>query len=461
MRPSLSIAIPSYNRTEKVYSLLEKLALIIPINVQSQIEIVISDNHSSIPIETLTHFIKYRVVKPEIHLSTAEENLAFLFRFLGGEYVWVLGDDDIPLERGFTKLWNEITNTNYDLIIFNSLTGDNNSNEIIRLSLIREKYEESLFKFASRAGMWSVLAGLSTLVFKREKFDLDYFDQLHKKNLYIYSHVFAILDSFMESKFVCVQEPIVFYQMNPYDNDTVTENKQSKHWLEYANKVKRPYRDPWTVSFLMQIKNLSERHNLNLSQFENFMDQGHIGNRFLLFDSVVAMFVDQLEISIREENSLFFSISELEFFYKTIGEIFQGHTIIREEIENIQRLFEIKDLDGLRSYKYSFYHPTSQIEKRRILGSNLGFTYFTAYGYLWSSTKIDIDQQLKFLDSAVGVLVSESKFQLENEVLRIVTSPEYQIIKGLGTINFEVISVVALRILGLKKFLPVWLRKFI
>jgi glycosyltransferase involved in cell wall biosynthesis len=190
VRPSLSIAIPSYNRTEKVYSLLEKLALIIPINVQSQIEIVISDNHSSIPIETLTHFIKYRVVKPEIHLNTAEENLAFLFRFLGGEYVWVLGDDDIPLERGFTKLWHEITNTNYDLIIFNSLTGDNTSNEIIRLSFIREKYEESLFKFASRAGMWSVLAGFSTLVFKREKFDLDYFDQLHKK-IFIYIVMFS------------------------------------------------------------------------------------------------------------------------------------------------------------------------------------------------------------------------------------------------------------------------------
>lgn len=98
MRPKLTIAIPTYNRAEK---LLECINRVIEYSNNLNVEIIVSDNASL----DNTREIVVSIIdnNPSIRYYRNSENLGFDGNFLNcfekatGEYVWLLSDDDIIL----------------------------------------------------------------------------------------------------------------------------------------------------------------------------------------------------------------------------------------------------------------------------------------------------------------------------------------------------------------------------
>ena len=98
MRPQLTIAIPTYNRQEKLKECLER---VINYSKNMNIEILVSDNASSDDTQTVVNDIQK--FNPQIRYYRNKENLGFDGNFLNcfekakGEYVWLMSDDDILL----------------------------------------------------------------------------------------------------------------------------------------------------------------------------------------------------------------------------------------------------------------------------------------------------------------------------------------------------------------------------
>lgn len=98
MRPKLTIAIPTYNRSEK---LRRTLMLVIQYSQNRNIEILVSDNASTDHTKEVVEAIQKEHTK--IQYFRNEENLGFDGNFLNcferatGEYVWLLSDDDYLL----------------------------------------------------------------------------------------------------------------------------------------------------------------------------------------------------------------------------------------------------------------------------------------------------------------------------------------------------------------------------
>lgn len=98
MRPKLTIAIPTYNRSSKLSECVDR---VIEYGKDLNIEIIISDNASTDNTQEVVERIKKN--NPEISYYRNSENLGFDGNFLNcfekakGQYVWLLSDDDILL----------------------------------------------------------------------------------------------------------------------------------------------------------------------------------------------------------------------------------------------------------------------------------------------------------------------------------------------------------------------------
>lgn len=101
MRPDLTIAIPTFNRVDK---LKQSLELVIKYSAEYNIEILISDNASTDGTENCVRNIQK--IHSNIKYYKNSENLGFDGNFLNcferasGEYIWLLSDDDILLLGG-------------------------------------------------------------------------------------------------------------------------------------------------------------------------------------------------------------------------------------------------------------------------------------------------------------------------------------------------------------------------
>ncbi len=94
----LSIAIPTYNRNA---ILRRNVTALLP-QLTQDCELIIVDNSSDIPIEsTLNDFIRersnpsLRIVRNRFNVG-AEANVLRCFELCASEWLWILGDDDIP-----------------------------------------------------------------------------------------------------------------------------------------------------------------------------------------------------------------------------------------------------------------------------------------------------------------------------------------------------------------------------
>ncbi len=461
--PTLSIVIPSHNGSARVPILLDALNLCIPENMKQAVQVVVSDNFSNpdIVIESEYDF-SLKLVKTNGFLATAEENLSFGIKHSDGVFCWILGDNDIPIMNGVHHLLNQLQNSKFDMCIYNSLAKNNLSElwDITRVQMEQIENPMRITDFVKRMGFWSVTAGFSTLVFRRSLFDVSYFDRLHQENLKIYSHVFAMLFSFHDRNFCAMNIPLVKYSSNSFDDESVLNPKRDLHWINFAEKQQHFYRSPWTLAFLKQIDTLEQAGIFRKSELLDVIDQGHLGNRFYIFDAILSFVVDQLLLEEESKLSQKMTRGELNYILESLYGIDAQFDEIIKSIRN--SIFPDKSMKVLQSIRNSLISESEQFARRYMFSLAGGKVYRSPYGFLWAPFPTCLNKSQKSLTKPYGVVVSETLEGLEVEVAKFKSSNfDYYDVNLPVNVNLDGLNANIIRVDRLLKRFPRILKRII
>ncbi len=109
--PLLTLAIPTYNRSD----ILERLMKVLAVELQGEtrVELLISDNAS--PDGTPSVVTKYRnsglvtrAIRNEENIGP-DRNILQCFEEAAGKYVWIFSDDDIPAPGAIGRLLDTLS----------------------------------------------------------------------------------------------------------------------------------------------------------------------------------------------------------------------------------------------------------------------------------------------------------------------------------------------------------------
>lgn len=179
-RPLLSICIPTYNRCQLLDELLD---MILP---QAErfldVEVCVSDNHSS--DDTTAHLQArqssiLRYWTNEINIG-GDRNFLKCIAEARGEYVWLVGDDDIIPAGAIASVLQVIRSQYPDLIV----SGDGEE-------IAYDNYAAFL-EVRCRRDSWAAMAHtlISANVFRHEIFDMDFaVEKLYTQ----YAHMFGLM----------------------------------------------------------------------------------------------------------------------------------------------------------------------------------------------------------------------------------------------------------------------------
>jgi glycosyltransferase involved in cell wall biosynthesis len=206
--PLLSIAVPTFNRSAK----LERLLISILENMRcipaGSIEVVISDNGSS----DRTYFVGKTWEKKsgffyhrhEINCGF-EQNVESLLNRVSGEFVWLMGDDDIIEQRFLSSFIPLLERDVFDFVVVPDRREDWDPHDSIarRYGIIEPK-RGRLIDFISEYGLFGILGGIGHCVFRRHK--VIGFEELSGRKT-LFPHVFIIARKFMQASSVMLSEP--------------------------------------------------------------------------------------------------------------------------------------------------------------------------------------------------------------------------------------------------------------
>jgi len=461
----LTIVIPTFNRPSKVSRLLLNLEKHSDILKDLNLEIIISDNHSKPPVELpKTGFMKEvcKIVSPPTHLGTAEENLLFAMGCVNGKYTWILGDDDEPIVSGLNELVRLINVGEYEFILFNSLGFDPSSSQwqVNRLIIDQVVEKIDLKDFIKRAGFWSLTAGFSTLVFRSDQLNLIFMKELHEKNLKIYSHVTSFLYSFHKSNCAAVAFPLVKYSSNSFDEESPMETAKNLHWVNYGRRNHNFYRNPWTVSFLRQIEILNDLGIFSNLDLFNTFDQGHLGNRFMIFDSILGFLIDQLIYQCDFPNEIRVTPQETAF----VCDFLKGaNDEIDEVLATIEsRLHTLMPREELEMYRKQLFSPSLQMNRRLVLQFAEGKVFTTPYGYFWTPFQVDINKNFRSHSTPNFGIYASTLESLQHLVLDWKRKNFMTLdLQSLQELNINGLNSIIIKLDKLSRLIPRRLRKFL
>lgn len=141
----LTIAIPTYNRKDFLIKNIEQL---LP-QLNDQIKLLILDNHSDeemkvVLFNTLPNIVNknVKIIRNRVNIG-GDANIIRCFEYCDTPYLWILGDDDVPLENAIDKIiFNILKQPN--VIFFNYSTSyiRNNSFKAVGLYDFVDKIDE-------------------------------------------------------------------------------------------------------------------------------------------------------------------------------------------------------------------------------------------------------------------------------------------------------------------------------
>lgn len=216
----LSFCIPTYNRANYIGETLDSI-----INQSDDsIEIVICDNASTDNTEEVVRQAKLRF--PNITYYRWPKNMGADLNYLKtvelakGEFCWFLGSDDVIKKDAIARIKEEILENN-DIYLCSEYFCDRKLKPYAKHYLLPEKIPSRVFNLSTHdelleyfqlAQSHSALFGyLSSIIFKREKWESIVYDNSYTGTLY--SHMFMLF-SFIEigCSLKYIREPLVYWR---------------------------------------------------------------------------------------------------------------------------------------------------------------------------------------------------------------------------------------------------------
>lgn len=294
----LTILILTHNRKAEVSHLLRVLGNFL--EDFKDVEVVVSDN-SDQPLELEFQSPMFTTFRPAVRFKTAEQHLFYAVKQVSGTYIWPLGDDDIPTRDGIETLIEMCEKGTWDAMTWNARNVGVNSEAIgwSRVFCRSGFLEISYADFITRMGFWSIPAGLSLTVFRRELVTEQIIRYVETNESPIYSHVAAFSLAFKDAKFAFINTDLVQYRTNSHD-----AVRDGNHWGEYSRSQETFYRYPWTLGFIKHLKLLQAEDAISSDYLARAIDVSHFGSRFMLLDVVIDLFLEQLIMDIMHESKI-------------------------------------------------------------------------------------------------------------------------------------------------------------
>lgn len=293
----LTILIPSYNRIQFLKGLVSQLTEKIQVlNLEKHIEVKVFNNCSTDgtdevlgELRSIGH--KFDLVSYSDHVASAEENVFRSFKLCSGEYVWVLGDDDVPVYDNLEKVISLLQTNKFDFLQFNNAVFNENSimtnHSLVEFS--NEVFEAPIVHFASYMGLWFTLAGMSGQILRRNKIEKYDLSELVAKKMVIYSHVVAYLEVFKSHPFAFVNVPLVNYRVTYVD---------SQHWRKTANRIGFKWEHFWGIGTIEQLNYLYSKNVLPADFAFSCFDVNDFF-RFRFVFSVISKILSQVKFGIK------------------------------------------------------------------------------------------------------------------------------------------------------------------
>ena len=140
---TLTIGIPVYNEINHIKNTLNNL-FVISKDVDYRIELLIIDNFSTDGSREYLKNLEFKTSNLDLKIIFNTENMGFnsscdkLMNLAKGEYLWIIGGQDIIYPAGLLFIKN-IIQSNLDYVICNARIRDENSNTIVNESLWGDK----------------------------------------------------------------------------------------------------------------------------------------------------------------------------------------------------------------------------------------------------------------------------------------------------------------------------------
>ncbi|WP_207492030.1 glycosyltransferase family 2 protein [Aridibaculum aurantiacum] len=238
MKPTLTIAIPTYNRLDKVKRALSKLQSQIGDNVC----VKIFDNASAPPVaENVKGFDSLEIFTSSVNVGLSG-NFLRCFEYCETDWLWILSDDDIPLDNAVEIILDTIQANNKAVFI-------NFFSELSRSEPFPNRYETcvGISQLVSSLRSFSNLLLISTSIYKASELKSSikagyYFSTTIAPHLAI---LFDYLTGNENAEIVYSNNSIVHYQAPT----------TGSHWnIVNLNKG--------VSDLVLQIRNESDRRNL-------------------------------------------------------------------------------------------------------------------------------------------------------------------------------------------------------
>ncbi|MDH1630672.1 glycosyltransferase family 2 protein [Pseudomonas mosselii] len=351
---ALTICIPTYNRGKRVHALVLFLKRnLLPLT--DDVEIVVVNNCSNDGTRELIEPLvggAITLVNRTEFLDTAESNMFHSLALCGGEFVWYHGDDDIPAIDTILSLITMIRQDVADLYVFNSPVIDDDGIVISRrMANMRTSHlDVSGDSLVETAGFVFMLAGITNVIFRREKADIEVAWEANAIQP-LYGHVCWLLACFGQLRTRIVNRPLVYYRNSDPAKQVAHFKKVAKH-----KNVGDSYF--WGIGVALQFKWLVERGIISASALPRVFEGRRDDSRYKLLNEIIRRIYVQVLESIGHSDERF--LVDQKTFTEVRDFLVSCDLFVYDLFEPIERLNEIatgqRSLEELEGLQKTFEH---------------------------------------------------------------------------------------------------------
>jgi glycosyltransferase involved in cell wall biosynthesis len=223
-RPTLSIAVPAFNRPSELRSCLESIVREVETGEFADVEVWITDDVSTVDeaVEVAREFAaKYWFVgfRQNVKNLGLEHNLIECCVPCSGDYLWIVGNDDIIHEGGLKAVLSDARESHHSVLLYDKVRIDHSGTRVLNptpgciptdVSVGERRTYGTLLDFAGHTGVLSGFGFISTLVIKRAQYLSSSADPY--LGLTMYPQVGLLLETCGDDEMLFHNTPVVYHR---------------------------------------------------------------------------------------------------------------------------------------------------------------------------------------------------------------------------------------------------------
>jgi hypothetical protein len=243
---------------------------------------IIISNNSDRDLNIDLSNLEIKQLKTPERFITAEQHIFWVIEQVTCEYIWFLGDDDIPIKEGIKQLAKIVNQGGFDGYAFNGLRDNPGNEKSVRMVNNNKKYQGKIKYFYMNSGLLNGPASISLYVTKKEFLEKRHLTEIQDLNAPIYSHLILFLRSLSNANFAYHPINIIKHRQSDFG-----QNKEfSSNWIKYAEESGNIYHFPWTLGLLRNINYLIKKGSIEKDFFSSIVESDPRSRKYQLIPQV-------------------------------------------------------------------------------------------------------------------------------------------------------------------------------